>query len=52
VLERGEDGKLHEEFLNRAGEILYRDPEETTIIQIDDSSIMRKRCFLFFRCHI
>lgn len=50
--ERGEDGKLHEVFLNRAGKILYRDPEETTFIHIDDSSILRKRCFLFFRCHI
>lgn len=52
VLERGDDGKLHQEFINREGKILYRDPEEATFIAIDDSSILRKRCFLFFRCHI
>jgi WG repeat protein len=52
VLERGDDGKLHLELINRAGKILYRDPEETTIVEIDDSSILRKRCFLLFRCHI
>jgi hypothetical protein len=52
VLERGDDGKLHQEFINREGKILYRDPQEMKIIKIDDSSILRKRCFLLFRCHI
>jgi len=52
VLERNDDGKLHQEFINRKGEILYRETQETQFITIDDSSILRKRCFLFFRCHI
>jgi WG containing repeat len=52
VLERNDDGKLRQEFINRKGEILYRETEEMQVITIDDSSILRKRCFLFFRCHI
>jgi WG repeat protein len=52
VLERNDDGKLRQEFISRKGEILYRETQETQFITIDDSSILRKRCFLFFRCHI
>jgi hypothetical protein len=43
---------LRQEFINRKGEILYRETEEMQVITIDDSSILRKGCFLFFRCHI
>ncbi|MGA7794603.1 MAG: WG repeat-containing protein [Candidatus Acidiferrales bacterium] len=52
VLERDEGGKLRQEFINRKGEILYRETGEMQVINIDDSSIFRKRCFIFFHCHI
>ncbi len=52
VLERDDDGKLRQEFINRKGEVLYRETGEMQVINIDDSSIFRKRCFLFFRCHV